>query len=196
MHFIIDSINNYNNYNLMYESLGYNDKIKIDKILYNNDKKSHILSKYLFNNILTQKYNLDYNNIYFNDNGKPLINGIYFNISHSHEYVVLAFSKNNIGIDIEKIREVDIKVIDFFCTENEKKYILEGKNKYKNLFEIFCLKEAYFKMLGTSILNAKNIEFKITKNKIICTSNDNLNIIINNDINGYIVAIIEKIREN
>lgn len=185
MFYTYDNINSYkdNDYIEMYNSLNIIDKNKIDKLINTKDKKLSILSKYLLKSILSQNYHLDYNNIYYNENGKPLIKGIYFNISHSNEYVVIVLSNNKIGIDIEKIREVDLNIINYFCTDKEKDYILKSNNKYKSLFEIYTLKEAYFKMIGTNLFNIKSIDsFNI----------DNLNINRIYDIPEYIITIIEK----
>jgi len=185
MFYTYDNINNYtdNDYIKMYNDLNILDKNKIDKIINTNNKKLSILSKYLLKTILSQKYHLDYNNIYYNGNGKPLIKGVYFNISHSNNYVVLVFSNNKIGIDIEKIREVDLNISNYFCTDKEKDYILKSNNKYKSLFEIYTLKEAYIKMLGTNLFNIKSIDSFII---------DNLNIKRIYNIPKYIITIIEK----
>lgn len=185
MFYTYDNINSYtdNDYIEMYNSLNILDKNKIDKIINTNDKKLSILSKYLLKIILSQKYHLDYNNIYYNKNGKPLIKGIYFNISHSNDYVVIALSNKEIGIDIEKIREVNLNIINYFCNDKEKGYILKSNNNYKSLFEIYTFKEAYFKMIGTNLFNIKSIDsFNV----------DNLNIKRIYDIPGYIITIIEK----
>lgn len=192
MQIIYDNINNYtdNDYKDMFNYLNNNDKNKINKLIRNNDKKLSILSKYLLKSILSQKYHLDYNKIYYNKYGKPLINGIYFNISHSNDYVVLVFSNNKIGIDIEKIRKVDLNIINNFCTTKEREYILNSESSYKSLFEIYCLKEAYFKMIGANLFNMKEIEFNISNT--ISSSKDNLNIILNHEIDNYIIAIIEE----
>ena len=191
-----DNINNYNNnfYNNILNTLPKQDIDKINKILKPKDKKLSILSRYLLINILSQNYNINYNNlnIKYNKYNKPIINNLYFNISHSHDYSVVVTSNNPIGVDIEKIRKVNLNIINYFCTNKEKKYILNSENIYKNLFEIYCLKEAYIKMLGTNLSNIKNIEFIIKDNTISCPQNKNINIIINYDINNYIIAIIEK----
>lgn len=196
MYFIFDNINNYNknDYKNFYHKLKEKDKQKIKSLIYEKDKQLTILSRILLIKILQDNYNLDYNNleIKYNKYNKPLINNIYFNISHSNEYAIVATSNNKIGIDIEKIRKVNINIINYFCTTLEKKYILNSNNHYKSLFEIFCLKEAYFKMLGTGITNLKEIEFKIIDNLITC-NHPNLNIKLDYSINGYIIAIIENI---
>lgn len=195
MYFIYDNINNYTNNNFieMFNTLNTKEQEKINKLINIQDKKLSILSKYLLKNILSQKYNLDYNNIYYNEFNKPLINGIHFNISHSNDYIAICFSKNKIGIDIEKIRKIDLNIINYFCTTEEKKYILNSNDKYKSILEIFCLKEAYFKMKGTNLSDIKKINFNI-KNKI-SSSDNNINIKINYDIPNYIITIIEEIGE-
>jgi phosphopantetheinyl transferase len=83
MQIIYDNINNYNDneYRTMFNYLNTNDKKTISKLIRINDKKRSILSKYLLKSIISQKYHLDYNNIHFNENNKPFIDGIYFNIS-------------------------------------------------------------------------------------------------------------------
>ena len=143
-------------------------------------------------NSLKEKYNLNLHKLNFTYNkfGKPFINNVYFNISHSYDYVCVVASNKEIGIDIEKIRKVNINICNFFSTENEKNYIINSKNQYKNLFKIFCLKEAYFKMLGSDLSKIKNIEFCINNN--IQNPKDNLNIILKYSILNYIIAIIER----
>ena len=195
MTIIYDNIKNYQNkdYNKFLSILNKNDKIKLKKLIKTNDKKRLILSRYLLNKLIENKYNISYNKtkFYYNHNKKPLTNNFFFNISHKEDYVVAVISKQKIGIDIEKIKTTNLNIINYFCTPKEKEYILNSKNKYKSLFEIYCLKEAYIKMLGTNLSNIKNIEFQITNNKITCTNNPNIKSKLLYNIDNYIVAIIE-----
>lgn len=191
-----DNINNYTDkiYLKFKSNLSINDKLRLEKIKRQNDKKLFLLSRFLLNKLIKEEYNVSYNNInlFYNEFNKPLTNNFFFNISHKSEYAIACISNKRVGIDIEKIREVNINIINYFCTPHEKEYILSSNNKYKSLFEIFCLKEAYIKMLGTDLSNVKNIEFIITDNNIICSNNKNLNINLLYNIEDYIVAIIEE----
>ena len=196
MYFIYDSINNYtkNNYKNNIDLLTDNDKKKLNNLVKEQDKELLILSRYLLNKLLINNYNISYKdlNIYHNKDLKPLSDKIYFNISHKNIYTAVCISKNKIGIDIEEIKEVDLNITNQFCTPKEKQYINNSKDKYKSLFTIFSLKEAYFKMLGTNLNNIKNIEFNIHNNKITCNSKLNLDIKLIYNINNYVIAIIEK----
>ena len=78
-----------------------------------------------------------------NKTGKPFVKGlpVYFSIIHSGDYAVCAVSDCEIGIDIEKIRTIDLRVADRFATVKEKEYIHNCKDGF---FRICTLKEAYF----------------------------------------------------
>lgn len=189
-----------NNYNYVYLKYFYKfiyqeKKYKIKKYKKKMRKIQAITGEILLKNLLKKHYKIDYKDLtfYLNKYNKPYIKNknIYFNISHSYNYVAVAISNKEIGIDIEKIRPTNINTINYFATDNEIKYILEDKTKItRRLFTIYTLKEAYFKMKGTNLDNIKDIEFNFKDNKIIC-SDSNIKIkLINNK--KYIMAIIEK----
>ena len=195
MYIYYDNINNYSlkEYINYYNELSDYDKNKIDKLIITRKKQS-ILARILLKNILKNKYNINYNDIIvkYNKYGKPFINNINFNISHSHDYVIVAASDKNIGIDIEMIRDYNPTSMNLFCTDNEIKYINNNQNKKLAYWKIYTLKEAYFKMLGTNLSNMKNVEFNILKNKITCVNNENLKIFVSTEINNYIFSIIHE----
>ena len=155
-----------------------------------NDNKSNVK-----NNLLKDLIdNYDSIEFYYNDYGKPYIKNsdIYFNVSHSFLYVIAVVSEKEIGIDIENIRPVYDELIDFIATKKEKEYIYsKDVDKETRVFEIYTLKEAYFKMLGTGIQDFKSIEFTIKNNKVTC-SDKNINAYIYYDIDGYDFSICEK----
>ena len=198
--YCIENINNSNYLSKDYLRIKQNKKNAIEKIKYLDDKKRAILGDQLLIKGLYKYYNVNYDdvNIRLNKNGKPYISDekyqhIKFNISHSHDYSICAFSSNEIGIDIEKIRKVDIKTINQFATTNEIKYILSSENQVlRRLFTIYTLKESYFKMLGDNLNNIKNIEFTINGDIISCSDpKTKFNII--NTTPGYVISICERI---
>lgn len=101
--------------------------------------------------------------------GKPYAKNlpVYFSISHSGDIAVCAVSKDEIGIDIEKIRTVNPRTHERFCTESEAGYITSVPNGF---FEIWTLKEAYFKCIGTGLgADIKDVSFSVSENKITCS---------------------------
>ena len=198
MHLIYSKIDNYkdNELNNYINNIYTIKKNRILKTSNDNSKKRMIIGELLLKILLKKYYNLDYNKLdfYLNDYNKPYIKNktIFYNISHSSLYVICGISKKEIGIDIEKIRQIDLRTINQFATQNEKKYILSNdKDIEKRLFEIYTLKEAYFKMLGTNLSNIKKIEFFISNKKIIC-SDKSIDAKLNYDIPNYIIAICEQ----
>ncbi len=195
MEYIIKKIDDIseNDINNFYNKLYKYKKYKVNK--YKN-KKASIIGDILLNDLLIE-HSISYNDLTFKINkyGKPYIepNKIYFNISHSHEYVITIISNKEIGIDIEKIRKTPLKVINQFATENEKKYILSSnKDIYERIFKIYTLKEAYFKMKGTNLNGIFNVEFIINNDKVIC-SDKNVNIGFICFDNKYVISYCERL---
>ena len=195
MDYIYKSINEYwgNDYRDFFNSIPLIDQQRIKKIIQVEKRKQKILARILLKQVLKDKYHIDYNEaiIKYNSYGKPFINGINYNISHSYDFVIVAVSDKAIGIDIEKIRKIDLSIMKIFCTDNEQEYILNSNDKYLAFWSVYTLKEAYFKMLGTDLSDLRSIEFKFINNKIICNNLD-LNIKLSKEIDNYIFAIIYK----
>ena len=88
------------------------------------------------------------------ENGKPLLvtnDPIHFSITHSSEHIAVAFSRNRVGLDLEKVREVDGAALAarFFSPE-ESAWV--GKSKDPNLFfKLWTCREAAIKADGRGI---------------------------------------------
>lgn len=96
---------------------------------------------------------LDFNE---NDHGKPAIAGIEFNVSHSGDYALLAFSHESpIGVDVEHIR--DRKVIHDLArrvlTPNEYTRFnsVPDPDRQRVFYEIWTLKESLLKAIGSGL---------------------------------------------
>jgi 4'-phosphopantetheinyl transferase len=198
MEYIVKSINDYNDetINNFYNIIPKLKKDKIEKYKKKESKIRSIIGEMILNELL-DKNNISYNNLDYciNEYGKPYLKNskLFFNISHSFNYVITTISNKEIGIDIEKIRKTPVKIINQIATKKEKEYILSSNNNVEErIFKIFTLKEAYFKMKGTNLNNILNVEFIIKDNKIYC-SDKSVNVGFINDINGYIIAYCERI---
>ena len=119
--------------------LSNKDKLSFEKYKINETKKEKIVST-IFKNKYVGEYEI-------NEQGKPISENKFFNVSHSHGYVVFVLDNSPIGIDIEQIRSFNSDLIDFVSNEEEKNYIHDEIT----FFEIWTNKEALVKALGTGI---------------------------------------------
>lgn len=190
MKLLIKNISEINNYQKFLKKIKKDKIKKINKLQNNNKKKLSILGEMLFIEGIKRFYNIDYQNITikYNKNNKPYIpnSNIFFNISHKNNYAVCVFSNKEIGVDIEKIKDINHHIINNYYNEEEKKF----SNNPKNFYKIFTLKEAYVKCYGKTILDIKDINFTFKNNIIKCNEK---NVTCKQFfIEDYIISIIEK----
>jgi len=84
---------------------------------------------------------------------KPyLTENIDFNISHSGDYVILAFvQNNNVGIDIEKHRNIDNTLFKKYFNDVEWKNIQEANKPNSIFFDYWAIKESAIKCDGRGV---------------------------------------------
>ncbi len=111
----------------------------------------HSFMYFMLNKILMEKYNIQERKIEFIDN-KPYLKNreLYLSLSHSKEYIALAFSKNDCGVDIEFIKDRDYKAIS-------KRMNFESKT-LKEFYKDWTKFEAEYK-LGKKSKQIKTIEY-------------------------------------
>jgi 4'-phosphopantetheinyl transferase len=89
------------------------------------------------------------------ENGKPSIAGypdFYFNISHSGDYVVMAYGNIPVGVDVERLRDKESHIAKRCFTEEEFSYISQTADKHgERFFKIWTMKESYLKLTGQGI---------------------------------------------
>lgn len=148
-------------------------KVLIEKI---NGKTSSVLTHSLLARLL--KVDISTIRIRKSPNGKPFLmspRGYSFSISHTQNIFVLALIRKpfEIGVDIEKTRSTKIvKIAERFFNPHEYEAIRRCRTrsaKLKMFFELWTIKEASVKCLGTGmfkdmknikILSSKRIEFR------------------------------------
>ena len=142
--FINKTINDiFNDYK---EYINEKDIEKMDKFKFDLNKKQSIMSSILKNKYIK-------GNIYYNEHGKPLSDAIFFNVSHSDDFVLLARSEAEIGIDIEHIaKDVDSDLINHVCSQEEVDYINQN-DKNKAFYTLWTKKEAILKLEGIGLTN-------------------------------------------
>lgn len=88
---------------------------------------------------------------------------IHFSISHSKDMVVCAVSYENIGADVERVRDIDLRILSLAGTEGDREFIyaenLSDEERRERFFKLWTAKEAYFKFCGTGIVGLKSINY-------------------------------------
>ena len=146
---------------------------KRDVINLKNHSKwnSKITSDHICRKAVSEFCGIPENEITFSKNefGKPYTIGldVHFNVSHSGSMVVCVVSDKEIGTDIEKKRDIRIDAAKRFANKDELEYIGDNTDRF---FEIWTLKEAYFKCIGTGLnANIKNVSFTKTDSGFHCS---------------------------
>lgn len=160
------------------------DPKRLDKIKKSNNNlfiKEQLGSHLLLTDVLENTYFIDTEKLEFNYNeyGKPYLKDInlYFSLSHSNGIVALTVSKEEIGLDIELIKDVKDNLAKKIMNEAEYSIYQELNKLDKKIyfFEVWTSKEAYIKKSGTTLtLNPSNINIEedIILKKIYISSNE------------------------
>ncbi len=129
--------------------------------------------------------------IAYNEFGKPFFTDfpdVKFNISHSGDFVLASFSDRDIGVDIEKIRDIDLSLADRVFTKKESSFIKE--RGVEAFFEFWTLKESYVKALGKGIsAGLGSFEVCPTKPSLISPHDGREYFFSSFDIPGYKAAV-------
>ncbi len=181
-------------YNCAYSLMRKEKQHRVDRFRFQDDKKRTVAGEMLARKAISEKCNVKPEEIVFatEKQGKPFAEGIsiHFNISHSEDFVVCAVSDTPVGIDIEKIRPVNLKTAKKFCNEDELLYIFGYMPAEEDLtettdidlltrfFEIWTKKEAYGKCIGEGLC------FETPEN------NHKFDVFY--DIDGYIVTLCSR----
>ena len=166
-----------------FDRLSSTNRKKVNNLINEKDKirtaLGELLVKYLLVNI--KKMDIDQIKLNFTEYGKPFIDekNIYFNISHSGGYVVCVINDSKIGIDIEKVKSIDFKVISKTYFSNEENNIIskyKGKKQLYYFYLLWTLRESYLKLDGRGLNLIDQISFS--------NINDDYQLLINGELNS------------
>lgn len=148
-------------------------KEKIDSKKQNYDKLRSLAAGVLLNRVFFNNgYNPSGVEVYCNQHSKPYADvNFYFNISHSGDKVICAVCSEEIGCDIEKIRDINESLIARCFTEKEQIFI----NDETKFFRLWTAKESLLKAIGTGITEKlKSFELCVENNKLLPIKYDNI----------------------
>ena len=93
--------------------------------------------------------------ISIDENGKGRIEnreGLFFNISHSKDYCVLALADEEVGVDIQEIKPLKTNIPKRFFTEYDNEYIDQSEEgRIERFTEVWSAKESFAKLTGNGI---------------------------------------------
>lgn len=116
-----------------------------------------------------EHFDLDSNleHVSIQENGKPILSGIHFNISHSEDQVLCAFSKNGqLGIDLEQIKPIDFEDFTHMFTPREWESIKNAFDPLKTFYQFWTRKESIIKALGRPLSYLHKIELDASAEQI------------------------------
>lgn len=133
---------------------GLSEKRK-DKILRQKTAKGRIqsLGAGLLLKKVLERYEISEEQIWEDEKGKPQVEGIHFNLSHTNGMAICAAGGKCVGCDIERIKEVSESVANRYFSEKEKHYLraVEEKHYCQEFFRIWTMRESYMKMTGEGL---------------------------------------------
>lgn len=163
--------------------------------------KLHTLGRLILYHGLKSDFNLNDEEILIKTNkfGKPYVKNqrIYFNISYSHDLVICCISKSQIGVDIEKVQNIDKKFIKYISNKSD--LWIQNRSQFQldnYFFKDWCLKESFVKYIGMGLsYDIRKLDFAINDKVTLFIDNkriDNMFFKVLNNINGYKIALSMK----
>lgn len=152
------------------------------------DTKRTLAGRILLKKMIKRLYGKEDFKLYYNENGKPLCDFCYFNISHSEDYAVCAVSEKEIGADIEQIKSFKKRKRYMLLTPEESDYVNECNSEIR-FFTIWTMKEAYIKALGSTLKTAAQIS--LVSNKTLKAVYSGF-LFKTEYFNGYVITVCEK----
>lgn len=165
-YFNITALRNKNIFNLKLHDV---EEQRVDKIkrLRVTDDKLRSLGAGLLIKFIREKYGTE-GALLTDKFGKPYFENskVYFNISHSGNYVVAAVSNHSIGVDVQRIQRDKHRIAEKNFLPSECEYINELEDDaviQQRFCEIWTIKEAYLKNIGIGLrkpLNSFEVSLK------------------------------------
>lgn len=154
-------------YEKWYALMSKDKQLRVDRFRFEEDKKRTVAGEMLARKAIAEWCIVIPESIIFGtqEYGKPYAKdlSVEFNISHTGDMVVCAVDDKPVGIDVEKIRPIDLTVAKRICADDELNYLFghvptendfrctTDRNILTRFFELWTAKEAYGKCIGVGM---------------------------------------------
>ncbi len=161
--------------NLLKPLISDERKAKMERFHFKKDSIRCLLGEIIARFAVSKRLNCKNSDISFKVDSfsKPCLDkpkdSIFFNISHSGDWVVCVLSDYPCGIDIEFIKETDFGIAKRFFTQDEYESLMRQPAHYRSkyFFMLWTLKESYIKTDGRGLsLPLDSFSFKLDSDKI------------------------------
>lgn len=151
-----DALNDEKVFARLYNAVSEERRRKADRFVQKRDKMLSIAAEILLKRALSDCGIEDFS-LRYGEHGKPYLadNAVYFNLSHSENTVICAVSEREIGVDAERVGEVDLEIARRFFHRDEfalLENLPTSMEKRDMFFRLWTLKESFVKALGNGIL--------------------------------------------
>lgn len=159
------------------------------------DKRLCLAATLLLDKALAE-YGLSEKNMRYamNEYKKPYFENyenLHFNLSHSGNYAAAVLSDSEVGCDIQKKENVDIRIAERFFSAGEAEYV----RNTDDFFRIWALKESFIKAVGRGLsipIHSFCIE-NLDSNPYVLFENEMYSF-IEKSIDGYNIAVCKRLR--
>lgn len=172
-----------NTFNKLLDYVSPRKKNKIMRFKFIEDAKRSLLGDLLVRHAICTQLNLKNYQLEFdmNEYGKPFLvypKNLFFNISHSGDWVVCAIDKNPVGIDVETIKPIDYSIAKRFFTTKEFSDLMarNSEDRLNYFYKLWTLKESYIKAIGKGLsISLNSFSFSINEEDIILSTEHDSN---------------------
>lgn len=141
-------------YSIKKKSLENNLIGKTEGFKFWEDRQRSLIGELIVRKFYQEKLGMEKFDFEYNEHDKPSLKSFseeHFNISHSGDFVVVAFSDEQIGVDVEMIGKDRRGVAERFFTvrEIQQMHACETtKDQIHFFYKLWTLKESYMKAIG------------------------------------------------
>jgi 4'-phosphopantetheinyl transferase len=130
---------------------------KVRKVFRRADRERSLLGEALLRFHLIGDFGIKESEIRFSRNkfGKPSLEGgnVLFNVSHSGVWVTCILDSEQVGIDVERIKEIDMSIAERFFSASEFSHLMKQSEAERcaSFFDLWTLKESFIKAIGKGL---------------------------------------------
>lgn len=151
--FNISKLTSTNEVRELFPLLSDERKERIHRFRFEKDKLHCLFAEVLLRYALKERYQISDLELGKNAYGKPYLvnhNGIYFNLSHSGDWVICGVGDQDLGIDVEHIEEIEMSIAEDFFARKEIEYLntIPVEIRLGAFYSVWTMKESYTKYVG------------------------------------------------